>query len=170
MESSLPIAVFFLSLFRGRWVMEDLYRAGANERRRVLALGLKKLKRMFGNVERFVPGSGKTDIDELFSAERIPEPFRRILKVHDLAVRDYRPGSYAGRVTLFRARTRPLFRLHGSDLGWRALAQGGLEIVPIPGNHESILQEPNVVRLARALLDRLRLAQQAPCGESRSIP
>jgi hypothetical protein len=65
-------------------------------------------------------------------------------------------------VTLFRARTRPLFRHHGRDLGWKALAGGGLDIVTIPGNHETILQEPNVRILADCLLTHLCKAHGEP--------
>jgi thioesterase domain-containing protein len=81
-----------------------------------------------------------------------------VLEAHYQALRDYQPRPYPGKVTLFRARVRPLFRLHGHDLGWSALARGGLEVVPIPGNHETILREPHVHALARALRQRLPAA------------
>ncbi len=38
------------------------------------------------------------------------------------------------------------------DLGWGGLAEGGVEVDEIPGDHYSILREPNV----QALADRLR--------------
>jgi hypothetical protein len=45
----------------------------------------------------------------------------------------------------------------GKDLGWRAHALGGVDIVQLPGDHGQVLAEPNVSHLARELtayLDR----------------
>jgi thioesterase domain-containing protein len=81
------------------------------------------------------------------------------MAAHYQALREYAPAVYAGRVTLFRARTRPLFREHGPDLGWGRLAGGGLEVVDVPGNHDTVLREPRVRTLAQALQARLRQAQ-----------
>jgi thioesterase domain-containing protein/acyl carrier protein len=148
---------FLVNTFR--WAVDDLYRVGPRGGLRTLGLGLTKLANNLAKLIRSVPGSGKTDVDELFSADRIPEPFRRVLETHYQALRDYHPRPYPGCVSLFRARTRPLFRLHGNDLGWRSLARGGLDVIPIPGNHMTILEEPNVRVLATALIGSLREAR-----------
>jgi thioesterase domain-containing protein len=81
------------------------------------------------------------------------------MATHFQALRDYAPRVYPGRVTLFRAQTTPLFRLHGRDLGWRKLAGGGLDIIDVPANHETIMKEPRVRALAKALGAALRKAQ-----------
>ena len=97
---------------------------------------------------------------KVFSIFRgLPEPFRNLLEAHYRALREYVPTAYPGRVTLFRARTRPLLRLHGRDLGWSRLAAGGLEIIEITGNHDSILSEPHVRVLAQRLRFCLEKAQ-----------
>lgn len=67
------------------------------------------------------------------------------------ALADYRAGRFAGRVTLFRPRFPLLAEDH--DLGWADYAAGGVDILPTPGDHYSVLEEPHVRRLAR-LLDR----------------
>src|SRR5262249_24305021 len=95
--------------------------------------------------------SGQSDVDEVFQAETLPEDFKHVMAVHYQALREYVPQPYPGPVTLLRARTRPLFRLHGRDLGWRALAGDRLEIIAVPGNHATFLTEPNVRVTARAL-------------------
>jgi thioesterase domain-containing protein len=90
----------------------------------------------------------------------LPESYLELLQTHYQALRAYKPKVYPGRVTLFRARVRPLFRLHGRDLGWSRLVGGGLEVVVVPGNHLTMLTAPRVGALAQALLARLRAAQQ----------
>lgn len=155
-----PTLPFSFMVNAVRWVMEDIYRAGAKGWLPALRLNFAKLMKQLGNLlPRSAPRSGKTDVDELFSEPRIPDSFRRLLEMNYQALREYHPKSYPGRVTLFRARTRPLFRLHGDDLGWRTLAAGGLDIVRVPGNHESMLREPHVSVLAQSLAARLRAAQ-----------
>jgi thioesterase domain-containing protein/acyl carrier protein len=162
-----PTLPFDFAINAARWTMEDIWRAGPGNRLRALRGKVQKLKRQCWNALRgSSSGSGKTDVEEVFGAQRIPDHFRRLMETHYQALRDYVPRPYPGRVTLFRARTRPLFRLHGHDLGWRRLARGGLDVVPIPGNHESLLQEPNVGVLAASLLACLRRAQHAPPGSA----
>jgi thioesterase domain-containing protein len=111
--------------------------------------------------------SGQTDVEELFEVSRLPNAFRKLLELHYQALRAYEPKAYAGRVTLFRARTRPLFRLHGRDLGWSAFATNGLDVVQIPGNHITMLQSPHVQVLAKRLMEKLQQAQLASANRSR---
>jgi thioesterase domain-containing protein/acyl carrier protein len=155
-----PALPFAFAVNAVRWVMEDLYRVGPRGWVPALRLNLVKLMKQLSNVlPQSTPRSGKTDVQELFSEPRIPDQFRRLLETHYQAMREYHPKPYPGRVTLFRARTRPLFRLHGNDLGWRKLAAGSLDVITVPGNHESMLEEPNVSVLAQSLLTHLQLAR-----------
>jgi thioesterase domain-containing protein len=88
-------------------------------------------------------------------ANQLPDTLRIVMQAHMEAINEYRPRRFSGRVTLFRARTRPLFHSLDEDLGWKDLAAGGVEVIQIPGNHDSILEEPHVARLARRLQDCL---------------
>jgi acyl-CoA synthetase (AMP-forming)/AMP-acid ligase II/thioesterase domain-containing protein len=146
----------------GRWLMDDIWHAGRGERLGVMCGKVRQFMKRLGKAFRAPePSSGKTDVEEVFEVSNMPETFRRLLETHCQALRDYVPRQYPGRITLFRARTRPLFRLHGDDLGWRPLAGGGLEVVTIRGNHETLLREPRVADLAASLLTHLAKAQSS---------
>jgi thioesterase domain-containing protein len=43
---------------------------------------------------------------------------------------------------------------------WRQLAADGVEVVVVPGGHETVLSEPNVRAVAQALRARLQSAGQ----------
>jgi thioesterase domain-containing protein len=66
----------------------------------------------------------------------------------------YRPRPWPGPVTLFRASDQPDPRLP-LDLGWAPLAEGGVEVFEVPGDHYSIFGEPNIQILAERLHARL---------------
>ncbi len=63
----------------------------------------------------------------------------------------YRPGTYDGKVALFQVEEKAFrgFRHESDPLnGWRDVAQGGLEIIRVQGNHVNFLKEPFVFNLA----------------------
>jgi thioesterase domain-containing protein/acyl carrier protein len=144
----------------GRWLVEDIWNAGAGKRLSALQERLVRgRKQLLCALRPRTARSGVTDMQDILGGRPSEGPFRATVAAHYQALRDYRPKPYAGRVTLFRARTRPLLRLHGRDLGWAALAAGGLEVVPISGNHQTILRAPHVERLARELRMRIERAR-----------
>ncbi len=78
------------------------------------------------------------------------------------AVERYRASTYPGRITLLRAKSvdaaalrevapqrRRIFE--DSTLGWGAVAEGGVEIHTVPGNHQTIVEAPHVEALAKVL-------------------
>jgi thioesterase domain-containing protein/acyl carrier protein len=70
---------------------------------------------------------------------------------------DYALQVYPGKVTLFRASDQAVRYDQVSDLGWSAMAVGGLEIHEVPGDHLGMFQEPHVQMLAeklRACIDK----------------
>jgi thioesterase domain-containing protein/acyl carrier protein len=145
------------------WLRDDLFRAGSSRVfHRFRLLGRSVLRRMRSLLGRTPSDSGAPEVDAFFDLARIPEQFRRLLVANYRALRAYVPKVYPGRVTLFRARTRPLLRMHGLDLGWSKLAGGGLDIHVIPGNHETILKQPNVQVLAARLQSCLASNRVAP--------
>jgi len=142
------------------WLLDEISNARLDETLARLRLKTGAVRRRIGAfLDRPSPGSTASDAEGLFDLSRMPEPFRNLLEAHYRALREYVPTDYPGRVTLFRARTRPLLRLHGRDLGWSRLAAGGLEIIEITGNHHSILSEPHVRVLAQRLRFYLEKAQ-----------
>ena len=65
---------------------------------------------------------------------------------------EYRPGPFPGRLDYVRTTGSTHTRLHAPGLDfWRALAEGGTVVHPVPGSHGSVLQEPHVARVAAAL-------------------
>jgi len=86
------------------------------------------------------PGYGLPEV------RRLTAVFRATLA----ALRRYRPPPAPLAATLFRAEGA------GDDLGWGALARGGVTVVPVPGSHESMIAEPHVETLAAALRQALQ--------------
>ncbi|MDB4951668.1 MAG: amino acid adenylation protein [Gemmatimonadetes bacterium] len=90
---------------------------------------------------------------------------------HSDAKQRYAVKPYAGQVTLFRALEGHVAGDEDPTLGWASVADGGLEIHDVPGNHDLILQRPHVHRLAellRASLDRVR-QPAPPVGEAACV-
>jgi amino acid adenylation domain-containing protein len=83
------------------------------------------------------------------------------------ALRAYRPPPYPGTVTLFRAAVPPAgsqFNVPEPMNGWDGCA-ARVEVLPIPGDHLTILHEPNLTVLAAALDERLaRLSGAGGCA------
>ena len=66
------------------------------------------------------------------------------------AFQTYRPDVYPGKAVLFLASQR--VALHrDTDRPWRSVAGGGLDVHIIPGDHQSILREPDVQVLAQKI-------------------
>jgi thioesterase domain-containing protein len=76
-----------------------------------------------------------------------------------IAAWDRNPQPYPGDAVLFRAADLSDYRGRtiASDLGWRRLVRGKLDIHELSGSHLSILQPPSVHRLA-AIMRRYVLA------------
>ncbi len=97
----------------------------------------------------------KSELDDIFDVNRLPPKYVKMMESNLRAFREYTPKHYSGRLTLFRASTRPLLHSQSADLGWSEWVTGGVEIHSIPGHHASILKEPNVQVLARNLQSAL---------------
>jgi aspartate racemase len=86
---------------------------------------------------------------------KLPMPYALhyslILEANNKLASDYALQAYPGQVTLFRTTDQAVKYEQFSDLGWSALALGGVEIQEVPGNHLDILKEPHVQVLAKKL-------------------
>jgi acyl-CoA synthetase (AMP-forming)/AMP-acid ligase II/thioesterase domain-containing protein/acyl carrier protein len=135
-----------------RWIYDDLFSAGPEGFLDRLRFKTRSAwYRLSHSVSGSGPGSPQAEVEKFFDVARIPGSFLKTLEIHYGALRSYTPRVYPGRVTLFRARTRPLFRMHGRDLGWSELVAGGVEIADVPGNHETVIREPHVGVVAKQL-------------------
>ena len=100
----------------------------------------------------------KTENPELFDATDFIDfagelsPHRQqLIMSHYQAMKDYVPQSYRGRVTLFRAKARPLMSTHDPEAAWKELNPGGLVVINVPGTHEGMFKVPHVNYLAGQL-------------------
>ena len=89
----------------------------------------------------------------------LPRLLRDVEEFNWLAARNYVPQVYDGRVTLFWA-SGDLRASYDLVSGWNVLAQRGMELHEIPGNHLNIIKEPHVAELARKLNESLARAQE----------
>ncbi len=86
--------------------------------------------------------------------EVVPFALRELHLVQNFrrAAAAYRPRPWPGRATLFRvAEVAPMFRSAGPAYQWEEDVLGGIDVVPVPGGHHTLLARENVDVLARAL-------------------
>jgi thioesterase domain-containing protein/acyl carrier protein len=83
---------------------------------------------------------------------RVPTPPGSIARIH------YHPNNYPGQIVLFWA-TEGRPQLHRTrDLGWARLADGGISVRAVPGNHRTMAYGPNARILARHVTECLTQA------------
>jgi len=92
----------------------------------------------------------------------VPARFRNfhIIDTYDRAVLAYKPKPWKGTLTVLKAKDS----WGPQSMGWENLAQGGLRVKVVPGDHYSTIQEPHVQQLAQALEDEAGLG--APSKKS----
>lgn len=112
----------------------------------------RKLRRFV----RYVVSGGHAGvkIDDVFDIDKIPHQSRELMRAVFAACRSYQPHYYPGKLTLFRAKVRPLLSGCSKDLGWGRFA-GSVDVHHLNGDHETILQSPNIDELNRILADLL---------------
>jgi len=71
----------------------------------------------------------------------------------------FKPKPYPGKIVLIRSEKRPRFS-DEKALGWEGMADAGIDVCTVPGDHFSVLEEPDVAGLANAL--NARLARATP--------
>ena len=89
--------------------------------------------------------------------------FKAISLENGKALRKYQPRLYVGDVTLFRASNQLTGLVADEYLGWKTFFNGPFEVCEVPGHQQNLMLEPNVRRVASAVNDRLKIAQQR-CG------
>lgn len=75
----------------------------------------------------------------------------KLFRINMQAMRDYQPSPYPGRLHFFLAKERDAFNAQTPAHGWIPLAEQGIEIYTIPGDHISMNEEPHVRILAHYL-------------------
>ena len=70
-----------------------------------------------------------------------------------VAWRTHQPGSYTGHLAVLAPQDD--LRQFGSTLRWNRVHRGPLKVVQVPGDHLSMLREPDVLVVAASLSDAL---------------
>src|SRR5439155_25527386 len=83
-------------------------------------------------------------------SDAIPVRQLRLYLRNALAIRRYEPAPAALKVWLYRAGSS-VARDEDPTLGWGAIAQQGVQVRRLPGDHHSLMRPPNVAALADAL-------------------
>ncbi len=100
----------------------------------------------------------------LAAGEPIPPDLRELHLIRSFkrASRRYAPAAWPGRALLFKAELVDFYhRTGGPAYGWDKTISA-LEIVPIPGDHRSIMTGANASRIARRLGEEIDEALQEP--------
>lgn len=99
------------------------------------------------------------------SAERDPRLARleHVYNTNLQALDRYRSRYYDGKVVLFNAAEKDAALIPDPHYGWVGLARE-VEIHEVPGNHDTMLTEPNVSALARKLAECLEAAPKSEGG------
>jgi thioesterase domain-containing protein len=101
-------------------------------------------------VSESVPGKGS-----LQSAHQPGTTFQNAIRKRFWPVPTFVPPTFSGRLTLLKIAKQPYWRVNDPLLGWATRALGGVEVHIIPGEHGTILREPNVQVLAAILSGRI---------------
>lgn len=72
------------------------------------------------------------------------------------AMLHYQPGRYRGRITLFKTSATSDKVERSPDYGWASIAEDGLDIVSVAGEHLTLFAPENITIVAKALTASLR--------------
>ena len=86
--------------------------------------------------------------------KQVPAFMRSAYDINYVAVQNYKPRPYDGKLILFRASEQDDPRAP-HDLGWSNIFAQGVEVHDLTGDHERIFLEPNIDLLARSLREAL---------------
>jgi len=88
----------------------------------------------------------------------LPAHWVEVGKANTLAVHNYRPKRYPGRITLFLTESSNLGHIRTGVLAWRKLAAGGVDVHTIPGDHTNMVWDPQAQSFAAKLRECINKA------------
>jgi acyl transferase domain-containing protein/thioesterase domain-containing protein len=74
--------------------------------------------------------------------------FLHIFKVNAQAMWDYQPQLYPGKIIFFRPKEKDAYNAKNPERAWIDLAQEGLEVINVPGNHITMNESSHVQVIA----------------------
>jgi amino acid adenylation domain-containing protein len=132
-----------------RWITAS---CGPNHFRKTVARANRKVRYLGRTL--LARGKTKYTIDDEFGIKKSKDHRRKVLGCLFESFNDYKPKNYCGRVTLFRAATRPLYRHLSPDLGWSGIATH-VDVHPVPGDHETILRSASIERISKVIRESI---------------
>ena len=127
-----------------KWHEWPRYAAG-----RLFAVG----RRLHANAWRFLYKYYKVP-------DKLPPALLNMKRVYEAAGMNYMPKKYAGTITLFLAIAQSRENARKNKLGWAGWADQ-VEVIEVPGDHNSMVQEPNVKVLTAEITGALTRYAQA---------
>lgn len=139
---------------RGRPV-GDIMRAVARHSSRVARTHLARPSINVFNIKPY-----EQKLADMLDVDQLPPTHRRVSEALHRALTAYCPRPCPVRVTLFRTKSNRLLDTVAFDKGWSGLAQEGVEVHIVAGNHNNMYEQPQARLLAagmRACLDRIAM-------------
>jgi amino acid adenylation domain-containing protein/non-ribosomal peptide synthase protein (TIGR01720 family) len=96
----------------------------------------------------------KPSLAEMLNMEDYPEEAKAYAESHWQAFLNYHPTTYKGDLVLFTPKEQN-FSLTNPEAVWSSVTEGNVKTITIPGDHDSILRDPNVKALASELINLL---------------
>lgn len=125
----------------------------------------KKMQRILMRMDRMYD-LAQNKVEKLM--DRLPDGFplkirkhslvyhlEQIADANDRAWERYRPRPYDGKVVFLRAQNQPNGLIPDPLLGWKGYLAGELHVYEVPGFRQTMLDEPNVSKLAEIILNHL---------------
>ena len=147
---SVAVHLSQVSINLPRWIGAS---CGPEKFRKTVARANRKL-RYFG---RWILARGKTrfTLEDEFGVRKSDDHRRKVIGCLFQSLNDYKPKNYRGRVTLFRAVTRPLFHHLSPDLGWSKIATH-VDVHRVQGDHDTILRSEQIERISRIIKESVK--------------
>jgi amino acid adenylation domain-containing protein len=154
-----------------RWMLQGAPDGPPAERMAYLRRRIGIVRAAIENLMTFSPREpAKLGVEGLPDLSQLPASHRRVWQANHDALNHYVFRPYGGRITVIRGRTQPLIGTFEHDLGWGRLAQGGLDVLVVPGFQCTVFKEPQVGRLAQRLQAALHKGLQSKLGCPRPTP
>jgi thioesterase domain-containing protein len=141
--------------------LQDFTKMPLSEQGRFVRRKARVFARRLGDKIRRRNKTKNFDLEQIIDLGHFPDHELKLWQMHIQAMVDHVEQPYDGKVVLFRTRGQPIWCSLEEDFCWGKLARKGVELVYLPGSHESIFMEPNVKTLAKEVAKRLPAAGEA---------
>ena len=151
------------------WYLGDLMLLSAREKVKFVMTRMKNVMTRVGHgarslAGRAVPSFAPTEAE----VERV---MAHVKSANSQAWQHYKPKRYPRKIVLFWCSEVPTRCYRDRRLAWSEVADGGLEVHAIPGNHMTMVEPPHVETMAQTLRDCLLAAQrESEISQDRAFP